>query len=341
MKTGSRSAEVQHLVLCATGKTGLGHLRRLTNIAAAIARLRRGVRLHLLSNAPVAGLHKFESDLFASVAVVDRKHMAAHLAKLPPEPAGVDTAIIPDIQKSDRRLCLVLRETVQERLKDFRLTGGRRWDLVCIPNPACHWMPTREQVGAKRLQAVGWIYRQAPQCARRKRDLSSARRMLVASGGGGNHATSSDLFSEIDQIMGIVRARSNFVLRVTQAIGPRQPLGAVLQCADEHIEVGPGLNEVFSSYDLIASTAGYNSVLELANLDTPVLLTPITRSYDDQTMRAGSWADKLGYMHVAGRNVSSATWILETLSTETRRTPIQLEPSGARACAEAILGLTW
>jgi len=91
---------------------------------------------------------------------------------------------------------------------------------------------------------------------------------------------------------------------------------------------------MFQTADAVISTAGYNSVLELATTDTPTLLLPIPRSIDDQEARVRLWSARLG--PPPGDPVA---WLADTLATRRRRAPVDLGPSGEDAAASAILSL--
>jgi predicted glycosyltransferase len=164
-------------------------------------------------------------------------------------------------------------------------------------------------------------------------------RILVSSGGGGTDETAATFKSEVDKILAMSRAMSTRDIDVVQAVGPRLPENAILDEANECVHAGSSLNQMFSQFDLVISTAGYNSVLELAGLDVPVLLVPIARGLDDQMARCMQWAPKLGATHIDGCHVQSALWISETLLAQRRRAAIALDPSGPTRCAELIFGL--
>ncbi len=328
------------LIFCATGKSGLGHLRRITNIVTALAKLRPGLSLHLVSNASIEGLSADEADYFEAVHTAARLDMASAVASMRRAPVIVDTAILPGLEALGSPLCLILRETVAERIRDFKLPGSRKWDLVCVPNPADHWLPNASSIGAKRIAAVGWIFRKTTASDTiRPRIVSSARSILVASGGGGNAETSAWFKREMDGVIKQARALSTESFWVIQVAGPRLPDNALLSEADDYIDVGSHLNEQFPRHDLVISTVGYNSALELAQLDVPVLLVPIARSLDDQIARAEGWAGRIGYAHVESDFNASAQWICSTLKYGKRRMPCKLDDGGAATCAARILEL--
>lgn len=81
------------IAFCATGRSGLGHLRRIANIAEAIKRTGHASRLTLVTNAETAALSQEESNHFASIEVCERSRMAMAMSALRPDIAVVDTAI--------------------------------------------------------------------------------------------------------------------------------------------------------------------------------------------------------------------------------------------------------
>jgi predicted glycosyltransferase len=291
-----------------------------------------------MTNAPVAGLTPEELDLFDRIDIHERADMAHFLRQAVDLPVIVDTAVIPGIEKHAGPLCLLLRETVPWRVKEFNLANGRAWDFICVPNPVYHWMPQSGSIRAKTIKATGWIVRSNPQSP----SLFAARkqpRLLVASGGGGNAETAQWFRSTVDQVIAAAKVKCNVEFHVAQAVGPRQDQHSHLATADEFINAGARLNELFDTYDAVISTAGYNSVLELAELDVPVLLVPISRSLDDQGLRARQWATRMGHAHEDAEPEVSATWLAETLASRKRRTAVSLDPKGAENCARLIAGV--
>lgn len=328
------------LVFCATGKSGLGHLRRIANIVTALKVIQPNLSVHLISNAGADGLSAEEANSFSATHISDRINMSEKASRLGNVPVIVDTAVLPGIELLDGPLCLILRETVQDRISDFKLTGGRRWDLVCVPNPADHWLPSVDALRAKRIAATGWIFRTLPQSAKhRPRLLNQLPTVLVASGGGGNNETAAWFKREMDTVIVQARTLSPMRIHVAQAVGPRLGSDSLLTQADEHVHVGSQLNETFAQYDAVISTVGYNSVLELAQLDVPVLLVPILRSLDDQMARARGWAATMGFAHEEASISASAQWLAATLQHGKRRTPCNLDSAGAATCAHQIMGL--
>jgi aminoglycoside phosphotransferase (APT) family kinase protein len=323
---------------CATGKSGLGHLRRIVNVAAALRQRAPGQDMALLTNASPAGLADAELALFNQLITAPRDAMAGVLAGMAPGPVVVDTAAIEQIGLLPDPLCLILRETVSDKLTAFRLFNGRPWDQIIVPAPADHWTP-RDSIGARDIRNVGWIYRVA---AASDSTLLPSRaglpRILIATGGGGTRETALALKAEIDGILAAFKA-SRVIAAVVQVAGPRLDADGRLDLADDFIDVGARLNEAFAEADVVITTVGYNSVLELAGLTTPTMMIPIPRTYDDQTARAEHWGPRLGLAHRAGDIERSAQWLVEVVASHQRRPPVDLGPSGDAAAADLILKL--
>lgn len=319
----------------ATGKSGLGHLRRSATIARCLRRLAPERRLHLVSNAPPLGVTEADLAAFDSLQVQDRGQMAQAAAATDAGVLVLDTLTVPGIETSTARLALVLREAPDSQLHRFRLAGGRAWDLVVIANPRAHWMPPGDAFPARAMVAAGWIYRPT---GRGRGAGAALPQVLVATGGGGTADTAAALYADMDAILRPVR-QSGLEFEVVQAIGPRARSFGHLASADRCIDPGAELNALFREADVVISTAGYNSVLELATTDAPVLLVPIPRSIDDQAARARVWAPLLGYWHDADRPHSSSDWLKGAIAARLRRAPVDLGPSGEETAARAILDL--
>lgn len=319
----------------ATSKSGLGHLRRAATIAGRLRTLAPDRRLHLISNAPPEGLRDHEIGLFHSVRVLDRDRMAAGAADVGAGILVLDTVTVPGVEHLGASLALVLRETPDDQLHRFRLAEGRLWDLVVIANPATHWMPSSAELCARSLVPAGWIYRSTE---RRKGPAGARPSVLVATGGGGTADTARMLYSAIDALLLRVREQGR-AFEVVQAIGPRARSFGHLTQADRVVDPGGALNDLFREADIVISTAGYNSVLELAATDTLALLVPIPRSMDDQVARARAWAGALGTWLDPALPEAAADWLAEAISSRRRRPPADLGPSGEGVAARAILEL--
>ena len=177
---------------CATGKSGLGHLRRTANIAGALATADAASQIVLLTNAPSVGLPSAEAAIFDRIEHCERADMAARLAELGGGAVVVDTAVLPGLGSLARPLCLVLRQTPADKQATFRLEENRRWDLIIVPNPPGHWKPDKDALPAARVEAVGWTFRPvAPTTGGSVlADLRGERPvLLLASGGGGTSET--------------------------------------------------------------------------------------------------------------------------------------------------------
>lgn len=324
------------LYFLATSKSGLGHLRRIATIAGRIRDIAPNRRLHLVSNARPQGISSADMAAFDTVQVIDRDCMASGLPAAGQMVLVLDTITVPGIEQLDAPLALVLREAPDEQLHRFRLANGRPWDLVIIANPRDHWMPSDEVLKTRAIAPVGWIYRTA---GLRQPSGKTMPMVLVATGGGGTAETARVLYAEIDALLCRVRQQLERRFEVVQAIGPRALAFGQLTSADRIIDPGSQLNELFRDADIVISTAGYNSVLELATTDTPTLLVPIPRSIDDQAARARLWAQRMGYCHDTCAPDLSANWLAQEIAAHRRRPPVDMGPSGEDRAATAILAL--
>lgn len=319
----------------ATGRSGLGHLRRVSTIAKAVKRFSPGSVLHLVTNANQDDLHGKDFSSFSEIVEAQRCDMARALISLDSDVVVLDTIAVPDIETTPGRLILVLRETVDHQLDNFSLDATRRWDQVLIPNPASHWMPQLPSGFSQKIDAVGWISRYTG--PRRKDEASSG--IVIATGGGGNSDTRGGLYSLLDKLIAQARERSGKSFKCRQAIGPRAREGGCLAQADEIFDPGPELHRVFQQADVVVSTAGYNSVLELATTDTPTMLVPIPRTYDNQALRAARWGPRLGCCLMENTVDLACTWLVQQIEKPERRSPVELGASGDDVAAKLILGV--
>ena len=145
-----------HIHLCATGKSGLGHIRRLTNWSTELKKCSPLVQLHLLSNAPLACLTQEEEKLFNSVSILPRESMGKHLKSRNPDAVIVDTAIIPDLDKVNAYLGLLLRQTIDAKLSHFALANQRPWDRIYVPKSRTR-MATEYKLSADTISRVCWL----------------------------------------------------------------------------------------------------------------------------------------------------------------------------------------
>ncbi len=328
------------VTFCASARTGLGHLRRITNIAAALRRLKPECQFSLVSNAPAAGLSPSERALFDFTYNCGREQMAGVIAKTGADLVVVDTAVIPNLELLPQALLLILRETVDSQLPRFCLPGGRRWDEALVAAPEDAWTVASGIIGAKTVTNVGWIYRSSGIHGEVLPRDEQRRTVLIATGGGGNDMTATAIARELTPVIAAVRRSIPAdSLRVLQIAGPRAPATSLLPNVEAVIDVGSRLDEAFAASDLVISTTGYNSVLELATTDTPVLLVAIERTFDDQSARARTWGQQLGLDHHAGEPQRSAEWIVNVLTEGTRRAPVDLGTSGCQMAARRIVEL--
>ena len=331
------------VAFCAASRLALGNLQRATNVAAALAERRPEIALRLLTNSARGAEWATQSAIFREVAVADRTAMSASLERMKPAAVVVGAFVVPDLETIDAPLCLILREVIPAKLAGFRLKGGRPWDLVIAPNPAADWVPDPDVVAARRFEAVGWIYRR-PDPSRpgntagngRFTPVSGRATVLVASGGGSGDDEHDALTEEIAGLIAGLRRSAVTPLSVVQARGPNAQQGWSIPGVDETIEPGPELHNLFARADLVISTAGYNSVLEIACTDVPALLVPIGRYSDDQYKRAQEWGPRVGRCYEPGDREQAIQWMVGVVDGRSRRTPYDPGPSGASACAALI-----
>lgn len=315
-----------------TCRSGLGHIRRIASVAAKLRDRDSRTRLALITNASPGGLSDGEIAVFSEVSICERRDMAAELARGGFAMAVLDTMRLPGIADFDGPAILILREVPNERLASFRRDDGAPWHQVIVPNPAAHWLPGRLPGFARSVEAAGWIVRRTG--PRRASDGNAG--IVLATGGGGTAETRALLYPMLGRVIAESRrrARRPFVLR--QALGPRAS-GAALADADEVFDPGGDLNAVFRAADLVISTAGYNSVLELASTDTPALLAAIPRCLDDQRARARLWAPRLGCVLEPESITLAAAWLADQIDRPRRRLPVDLGADGAARAADMVL----
>ena len=323
-----------HIAFLCTSRSGLGHLRRIANIAGHLARPRGGLRLSLVTNAEPAGLTPGDLGQFSQIVVCERAMMAAVLARSGVSLAVVDTMQVPGIGAYAGPAALILRETPADRIDRFRREDGRPWDCVIVPNAAGHWMPDLSEGFARRVEAAGWILRPT---GIRGADEPSAG-IVLATGGGGTDETRAGLYPVLARVIARARVQAGRPFVVRQALGPRSG-DAALPGVDAIFDPGGALNATFRAADLVISTAGYNSVLELASTDTPALIVPIPRSLDDQEARVRLWGPRLGCGLLPGGEDQAADWLAGQVQNPARRVPVDLGPDGARRAAAILSDL--
>lgn len=330
------TSNAPHIIFMATSRSGLGHIRRVSSIAGALKAAEASIRIGLFTNAPVAGLTRDDMAVFNMSLVVERSDMPGMAGQCGARIVVADTMVPSGMEMLSARCVLILRETPHGRLERLRLPGVRPWDLVLTPNPASHWLPDCGAAFAYNISATGWIYRSPQTCGPPRRMKPS---VLVATGGGGTAETANVLARQAEAVIALTRNQSRWPFEVVQALGPRAPEGASLSNANIIMDPGGDLNERFAGADAVISTAGYNSVLELAVTTTPAMLMAIARTYDDQAERAEAWGSRLGMAYRDGDRHTAAMWLAATLDNRHRRPAIDIGPSGAAIAARKILEL--
>ena len=329
-KTGVFAVSATQIVFFATSKSGLGHLRRSATIARALRRAAPNRHLRLITNAAPQGLDKDDISAFDHIAVAERDQMSA-AAGPAPFIAVLDTMNLPELEDRAKARILILRETPKEHLSRFH-PHHCPWTRVLIANPADHWVPQMPDGTTQGLVSIGWIYRRAdmPSPPPRRR-----AQLLIATGGGGTAQTSAELYDQIGTLLSRLRKACPVPFDAVQAIGPRAKDFGQVSGIDGTINPGGHLNQLFHTADAVISTAGYNSVLELATTTTPAHLIAIPRSIDNQDARVAHWSPHLS---ISGtENLPDGLWLTNVLHHRLRRPPVTLGPSGEDHAAQAIL----
>lgn len=323
-----------HIAFLGTSRSGLGHLRRIATVARQVASCDARARLTLVTNAEPAGLASADLAPFRQIVVCETSVMTRFLDQSGVTLAVADTMTLPDFAAYRGRSALILRETSPDGVSRLRRDDGRPWDLVLVPNTADHWMPGADRSFSARIEPVGWIRR--PTGCRAPWERSAG--IVLATGGGGTQDTRAMLYPRLTELLARARGRARSRFRVRQALGPRAS-GQALPGVDEVFDPGPALNDVFRAADLVISTAGYNSVLELAETDTPALLVPIPRSFDDQVARVRLWGTRLGFGLASDGFEEAADWLADQVDRPRRRPPVPLGPDGAEPAARFLLDM--
>lgn len=315
-----------------TGKSGLGHIRRIASVVRALRKIAPQVRAVLISNAQPGGISETDKSAFAEFIRAERQDMAKVVASRRFDLAVIDTMRLPGAVASPCPALLLLRETPDARLEDFRRDDGKPWDQIIVPNPAAHWLPSVDYRFARSVKAVGWISRHTGE--RQPGDENAG--IVVATGGGGTPESRALLYPLLDKVIAAARLKVGLPFKVRQALGPRSGEAALAE-ADEVFDPGSALDQVFRAADLVISTAGYNSVLELAGTDTPALLAGIPRSLDDQMARVRLWGPRLGHALEPDDPEAAAKWLAGKIADPCRRPPFDLGLDGAQSAGELIM----
>ena len=326
------------VAFCVSCRIALGKLRRVTNVAHAV---REGgdLSIFLLANSGPKGviqsLKPEEFALFDHIEELKSAEMADRLKALNVNVVVVDTMKVPDLHQVAARLCLVLREALSEELPKFRLQAERVWDLVILPNPPGHWKPDPGVVSARRIEPVGWIYRR-PEPLSRQTIGDESITVLITTGGGSGEDRGNDIRADIQYLIQSLRRLLHVPIQFIEVMGPRDWQHHSIESVDQILRPGPELHNMFSKADLVISAAGYNTVLELACTDVPVLLVPVPRYTDDQEKRAKLWGNQLGMCYDPDERDLSVQWMAEVLRKRLRRPIVDIGPSGATAAAALI-----
>jgi len=307
----------------ASSRTGLGHLRRVLHVARALRRLRSDVALELVTNAPPPPSWSLD-DAFEQIRIRERADVSAALADDPPDVVVVDTAVVPGLDQVTSRRVLLLREVPETRVATF--VESASWDAILIPCPPDAFAPS---IPARiPHHHLGWVQGEARTSVP---DPASTPLLTISTGGGGN-ADTAEAFATVARPL--LRGLRDAVdgLEVIELRGPRAIGGLDEALVDRIIDDVADPTGLLVASDLALTTAGYNTVLELAAIDVPAILIPIPRAHDDQAARVTAWAPRLG---ASGLDPAPALlrWAVDVLAHRTRRAPVDLGQDGAREAA--------
>lgn len=315
------------VAFCATGRGGPGALRRVTSVARELSALEPGLPLSLVCSESPDELSDAERSLFAVVEVCEHRLLSSAVASA--RAVIVDTAQLLGLEHTLARTGLILRETPADRVAGFALPE-RPWDLLLIPNPPGHWLPAARDIPARHYHAVGWIFGRT-QPAVPVRPSHNTRRVLVDAGSVTDRGALPSL-GKLAGLLSALRCATGFPLEIEQIVGSRAGAPALIPGCDRRVRGKPP----FARADLVISTGGYDSTLELAGTDVPVLFVPVECAYDDMRLRAERWAPRLGAVLDRGSDPAVVDWMVQTLAARRRRRRVDLGNSGAELAAELI-----
>jgi predicted glycosyltransferase len=344
---------------------GLGHANRLGAIALALRQINAAVRTpfvlegahHLLFDAlglpylPLPSSHlMFESDSWANWTKNERSTVTTEIGRaiissLKPEVVVFDCipnlAFASAVIEENLPVVLCLRETRDveryvERL-EYLLPYVK---LVLVPhNPNEFSLP-----GPFRAKAcfVGKVARQMKPAAGRTNDRRIGACRIVVSGGGGGYPGTVEFYNLA--LRALAELRSSGVEIEAQLIaGPLFMDWRRLElCGDVCVvPYDPDMASTFAAADLVICQAGYNTVAELEQTGTRVILSPAERKWDDQFTRARRTEQENLQFRVFQQSspedlAALAREMLRKADVDPR---VPAQPEGARRAAEKLYSM--
>jgi predicted glycosyltransferase len=286
---------------------GMGHINRLAVIARALHEVDDGIRTpfvveesaHVLLDAmelpyiPLPSGNSMSNAAAWSAWTKDKRYSLQQqmsrviLQALAPQVVVFDFLPIPafanEVVTSKIPIVFCLRE--MRRMRDYLpivrdLLNHAR--LIVIPHPEGTFGLPEDLAG--KCCFVGEIARASRAVSTRERDRIAPQ--ILISGGGGGYPGTVEFYNLALKATQTLRERYP-ALKAQLITGPLFRDWRLLEPSDG-ITVVPfesDMTSLFDSADLVICQAGYNTVAELAQLQTKTVLVPAEREWDDQFAR--------------------------------------------------------
>jgi len=287
---------------------GMGHINRLSVIARALHELDDAIRTpfvveggaHVLLDAldlpyvPLPSGNSMSNGGAWSDWTKDERYSLqqqlsrAILLSIAPQVVVFDCvpvrAFADAVLASDIPVVVCVRE--MRSLRDYLPTVRDLLDrasLIVIPHPqGTFTLP--EELAAK-ARFVGEIARVGRGLPTRERPHNAVQ--VLISGGGGGYPGTVEFYNLALKATQKLRARHP-TLQAQLITGPLFREWGLLERIEgvSIVPFAPDMPSLFADADLVISQAGYNTVAELAQLQTKTVLVPAQREWDDQFARA-------------------------------------------------------
>ncbi len=289
------------------------------------------------------------------ITQVPRYDMAAVLGRAGDGPVVVDRCIPQGLHVLDRPLVLIVGRGECEHPSHLRLPRGRQWDLLLIANPAAQWRPRARTLGARRIEAVGWLHdgsptapgEEAPGAAApspgpagegRGREIGSTRdrfRVLLIPSGSRQLVAQAAFQREINVLLRRLRALAGSALEVWQLEHWERSSFNRYVGVDRVVRANALERQALSEVDLAIGTPSYECALKVAASDVPMLVIP-EPPREGEGAGDDFWGRHLGEAHTPDTLEASVRWMEGLVESRGRRAPMELGPSGVEAAARLI-----
>jgi predicted glycosyltransferase len=287
---------------------GLGHINRLAVIALALHDLDDGIRTpfvveessHALLDARALPYIPFPSSscmsnggAWSAWTTDERYSFQQKLSR------AILQAAVPRVVVFDCLPIPAFAEAVMTSgipivfcLREMRILGDYlrtvrdlldRAQLILIPHPQGTFAVPQDL--AAKCRFVGEIARVGPVLSTRERDRDAPH--ILISGGGGGYPGTVEFYNLALKATAMLREH-HAALKVQLITGPLFRDWRLLEPSDgiRVVPFEPDMTALFDDADLVICQAGYNTVAELAQLQTKTVLVPAEREWDDQFGRA-------------------------------------------------------